>query len=152
MSVQKKIDIKNKRAAFEFFLLQKFEAGIQLRGTEIKAIREGMANLADAYCLFQQGRLIVKSLFISEYSQGSYYNHEARRDRILLLNKTELKKIERKLTEKGHTLIPTRLYITDRGFAKLEVALASGKKLYDKRNTIKEKDNRREEERLKNYR
>ena len=117
-AIRKHIEIKNKRASYEFFLLQKFEAGLVLRGTEIKSIRQGEANLSDAYCIMQRGRIVVKNLFISEYSQGTYYNHEARRDRDLLLNKNEIKKIERKLTEKGFTLIPTRLFITDRGFAK----------------------------------
>lgn len=151
-TIQKHIEIKNRRASFEFFLLQKFEAGIVLRGTEIKSIRLGEANLSDAYCIMQRGKVIVKNLFISEYSQGTYYNHEARRDRDLLLNKNEIKKIERKLTEKGFTLIPTRLFLSDRGFAKLEIALAQGKKLYDKRESIKEKDNRREADRINNYR
>jgi len=149
---QKVIEIKNRKASFEFFLLQKFEAGMILRGTEIKAIREGAANLTDAFCYMRSGEIFVKSLFISEYSQGSYYNHDARRERKLLLNKIEIKKIEKKLTEKGFTLIPTRLFISDRGFAKLEISLAQGKKMYDKRNTIKEKDNRREMDRIKTIR
>ncbi len=145
----KNIEIKNKRASFEYFLLQKFEAGLMLKGTEIKAIRLGSANLNDAYCYVRKNEVFVKNLFISEYSQGSYYNHDARRERKLLLNKTEIRKIERRLSEKGFTLVPTRLYINERGFAKLEVALAQGKKMYDKRATIKEKDNRRDMDRFK---
>lgn len=145
----KNIEIKNKRASYEYFLLQKFEAGLMLKGTEIKAIRLGSANLNDAYCYVRKNEVFVKNLFISEYSQGSYYNHDARRERKLLLNKTEIRKIERRLSEKGFTLVPTRLYINERGFAKLEVALAQGKKMYDKRATIKEKDNRRDMDRFK---
>ena len=149
---QKVIEIKNRKASFEFFLLQKYDAGMILRGTEIKAIREGAANLTDAFCYMRGGEIYVKNLFISEYSQGSYYNHDARRERKLLLNKIEIKKIEKKLTEKGFTLIPIRLFISERGFAKLEISLAQGKKMYDKRNTIKEKDNRREMDRIKTVR
>jgi len=148
----KSIDIRNRKASFEYFLLQKFEAGMILRGTEIKAIREGAANLADAFCYVRGGEVFVKNMFISEYSQGSYYNHDARRERKLLLNKVEIKKIERKLSEKGFTLVPIRLFLSERGFAKLEIALAQGKKMYDKRATIKEKDNRRDMERYKTVR
>ena len=145
----KNIEIKNKRASFEYFLLQKFEAGLMLKGTEVKAIRLGSANLTDAYCYIRKGEVFVKNLFISEYSQGSYYNHDARRERKLLLNKTEIRKIERRLSEKGFTLVPTRLYMNERGFAKWEVALAQGKKMYEKRASIKEKDNRRDMDRFK---
>lgn len=148
----KNIDIRNRKASFEYFLLQKFEAGMILRGTEIKAIREGAANLTDAFCYIRGGEVFVKNMFISEYSQGSYYNHDARRERKLLLNKVEIKKIERKLSEKGFTLVPIRLFLNERGFAKLEIALAQGKKMYDKRATIKEKDNRRDMERYKTVR
>jgi SsrA-binding protein len=145
----KNIEIKNKKASFEYFLLQKYEAGIILKGTEIKAIRLGAANLTDAFCYIRSGEVFVKNLFISEYSQGSYYNHEARRERKLLLNKGEIKKIERKLSEKGFTLVPLRLYVTERGFAKLEISLAQGKKMYDKRASIKEKDTQRDLDRYK---
>lgn len=109
----------------------------------------GAANLTDAFCYIRSGEVFVKNLFISEYSQGSYYNHEARRERKLLLNKGELKKIERKLSEKGFTLVPLRLYVTERGFAKLEISLAQGKKMYDKRASIKEKDTQRDLDRYK---
>ena len=113
-------------------------------GTEIKSIREGNVNLRDAYCTFKDGNLIVKSMFIAEYSHGNINNHETRRDRRLLLRKQELKKLLKKVKEKGNTIIPYRLYINDRGFAKLEVALATGKKSHDKRNSIKEKDQKRD--------
>jgi SsrA-binding protein len=145
----KNIEIKNKKASFEYFLLQKYEAGIILKGTEIKAIRLGAANLTDAFCYIRSGEVFVKNLFISEYSQGSYYNHESRRERKLLLNKGEIKKIERKLSEKGFTLVPLKLYVTERGFAKLEISLAQGKKMYDKRASIKEKDTQRDLDRYK---
>lgn len=148
MSKLKNIEIKNKRASYEYALIQKFEAGIMLKGTEIKSLRMGAANLNDSFCYIRKGEIFVKNLFISEYSMGTYYNHDARRERKLLLNAIEIKKIERKLTEKGFTLIPTRLFINDRGFAKLEIYLAKGKKIYDKRESIKEKDNKRDAERF----
>ena len=126
-----------------------FEAGIVLTGTEVKALRLGLANLNDAYCLFDHGNLVVKNMFISEYDHGTVYNHDSRRDRRLLLRKTELKKMERKVTEKGFTIVPYRLYFSERGFAKLEVALAQGKKAFDKRESIKERDSKRDMDRLK---
>jgi SsrA-binding protein len=142
-------EIVNRKAKFEYHFLQVFEAGIVLTGTEVKALRLGMANLNDAYCLFDHGNLIVKSMFISEYDHGTIYNHDARRDRRLLLRKPELRKLERRVTEKGLTIVPYRIYFSDRGFAKLEVALAQGKKAFDKRDSIKERDNKRELDRLK---
>ncbi|MBP1629289.1 MAG: smpB [Bacteroidetes bacterium] len=142
------IDIKNKRAAFEYFFVQTFTAGMVLMGTEIKAIREGKANLTDAYCSFSNGELWVNNLHISEYRFGSYYNHEVKRARKLLLNSNELKKLESKTKEKGFTIIPTLLFIDSRGFAKIEIALAKGKQSFDKRETIKQKDNKRELDRL----
>lgn len=142
------IDIKNKRAAFEYFFVQTFTAGMVLMGTEIKAIREGKANLTDAYCSFANGELWVNNLHISEYRFGSYYNHEVKRARKLLLNSNELKKLEAKTKEKGFTIIPTLLFIDSRGFAKIEIALAKGKQSFDKRETIKQKDNKRELDRL----
>ena len=137
------IAIKNKRAEFEYFLLTKYTAGLVLTGTEIKSIRSGKANLADAYCLFVQGELWVHNLHVSEYFQGSYNNHEPKRDRKLLLQHRELKKIESKLNEKGITIIPTCLWINEKGYAKLDIALARGKKMYDKRETLKEKEYKR---------
>ncbi|MFN8338661.1 MAG: SsrA-binding protein SmpB [Saprospiraceae bacterium] len=142
-------EIVNRKAKFEFTFIQMFEAGLVLTGTEVKALRQGLANLNDAYCLFDHGNLVIKSMFISEYDHGTIYNHDARRDRRLLLHKSELRKLERRVTEKGLTIVPYRLYFTDRGFAKIEVALAQGKKAFDKRETIKERDNKRDMDRLK---
>jgi SsrA-binding protein len=143
-------EIINRKAKFEYHFIQVFEAGIVLTGTEVKALREGLANLTDAYCLFDDGNnLVVKNMHISEYDHGSIYNHDARRDRRLLLKKSELKKLLRKVEEKGFTIIPYRLFFSERGFAKLEVALAQGKKAYDKRDSLKEKDQKRELDRLK---
>ncbi len=143
-------EIVNRKAKFEYHFLQVFEAGIVLTGTEVKALREGLANLTDAYCLFDEGNnLLVKNMHISEYDHGSIYNHDARRDRRLLLKKSEIKKLLRKVEEKGLTIIPYRLFFSDRGFAKLEIALAQGKKAYDKRDSLKEKDQKRELDRLK---
>lgn len=141
------IEIKNRRAAFDYELLETFTAGIVLAGTEIKAIREGKASLSDAYCFFMNGELWVKNVNISEYRFGTYANHNAKRDRKLLLNKRELQKLERKTKERGFTIVALRLFISENGFAKLEIALARGKKSYDKRESIKEKDLRREQDR-----
>lgn len=145
------IEIKNKRASFEYFFVQTFIAGIVLRGTEIKSVREGKVNLSDAYCLFEKNELWVNEMHISEYRFGSYYNHEVKRTRKLLLNKNELRKLKIKSQEKGYTIIPVLLYIDSRGFAKLEIALAKGKHAYDKRETIKQKDTKRELDRLMKY-
>lgn len=142
-------EIVNRKAKFEYSFIQMFEAGLVLTGTEVKALRQGLANLNDAYCLFDNGNLTVKSLFIAEYDHGTIYNHDARRDRRLLLHKSELHKLERRVTEKGLTIVPYRLYFTERGFAKLEVALAQGKKAFDKRESIKERDSKRDMDRLK---
>jgi SsrA-binding protein len=139
--------IKNKKAAFEYHFLQTFTAGIVLTGTEVKSIRDGKANLSDSYCVMQNGELWVKNLHISEYKEGSYNNHEPKRQRKLLLNKKELEKIQAKLKDKGMTIIPFQLYFNERGFAKLDIAIARGKKLFDKRESIKEKDVRRQMQR-----
>ncbi len=146
------IEIKNKRAAFEYFLTQTFTAGLVLTGTEIKSIREGKANLSDAYCMFINNELFVRNLHISEYKYGTSYNHEPKRDRKLLLQKKELNKLVNKLKEQGVTLIPTMLFVNEKGLAKLEIALAKGKKAFDKRETLKQKDSKREMDRAKNYR
>lgn len=140
--MEKDIYIKNKKAYFEYHILDKYTAGIQLLGTEIKSIRQGKANINDAFCMFIDGRLYVRNLHISEYSFGSFYNHEAKRDRALLLHKKELKKLQTRSEEKGLTIVPLALFISDRGFAKLEIALAQGKKDFDKRETIKERDSK----------
>ncbi len=141
------IEIKNRKASFEYFLLNKYVAGMKLSGTEIKSIRAGKASLNEAYCVFKGNELFVKNLHITEYAQGSFYNHEPMRTRKLLMTKQELKKLQSKVKEKGFTIIPVRMFISERGFAKLEIAFAQGKRKYDKRNSIKQKDVRREMER-----
>lgn len=141
------IQIKNKKAEFQYYLIESFTAGIQLTGTEIKSIRSGMANLADAYCYFIENELYVKSMHIAEYKLGTFYNHEPKRDRKLLLNRRELKKLKIKVEEKGLTIIPVLLFINEKGLAKLNIALARGKHFYDKRETIKKKDMKREMDR-----
>lgn len=138
------VNIKNRQAGFHYELGERFVAGMVLQGTEIKSIREGKANLQDGYCYVANTELFVKGLNISPYAQGTHYNHEPARERKLLLKKAEIRKIEAKMNEKGMTLIPTRLFINDRGYAKLEIALAKGKKIYDKRESIKERDLKRE--------
>jgi len=143
------IKIRNKKAGFEFFLLEDYSAGIQLTGTEIKSLREGKANLTDAYCLFVAEELFVKNLHISEYTYGTHYNHDPKRDRKLLLTKRELRKLLTKTKEKGLTIIPTVLFINEKGLAKLDISIAKGKKLYDKRETLKTKDTKREMDRGK---
>lgn len=147
----KTISIKNKKAAFEYFLMEEFDAGIQLTGTEIKSIREGKASFVDSFCAFEKGELYVKGLHISEYSMGTHYNHDPKRDRKLLLTARELKKLETKTREKGFTIIPFLLYINEKGFAKLKIALAKGKHSYDKRETLKKKDVKREIDRHRDY-
>ena len=138
------ISIKNKRASFEYLLLQEFTAGIQLTGTEIKSIREGKASIADAYCTFKENELFVINMHIAEYSFGTYNNHEPKRDRKLLLTKRELHKMQAKVKEKGFTIIPTLLFINEKGLAKLTISLARGKHYYDKRESLKQKDVKRE--------
>lgn len=145
---EKRINIKNRKASFEFEFLDTYIAGMMLRGTEIKSIREGKASLTEAFCYFRNGELFVKQMHIAPYSMASAYNHEAVRDRKLLLSKKELDKLESKLEEKGLTIIPVRLFINDRGLAKLEIALGRGKKIHDKRQSIKEKDAKRDLDRM----
>ncbi|QEC52660.1 SsrA-binding protein [Anseongella ginsenosidimutans] len=140
----KDINIKNKKAHFEYHLLDRYVAGLKLLGTEIKSIREAKANINDAFCSFIDDTLYVRNMHIAEYSHGSFYNHESKRDRVLLLQKNELKKLRTKVNEKGLTIIPLRIFISQRGFAKLEIAVAQGKKEYDKRQSIKERDTQRE--------
>jgi len=134
------ITIKNKRAHFEYHILETYTAGMKLLGTEIKSIREGKADINDAFCAFWDGNLYVRNMQIAEYSHGSFYNHEAKRDRALLLNKKELSKLRTKIEEKGFTIIPLKIFTSERGFAKLEIGLAQGKKIYDKRETLKDRD------------
>jgi SsrA-binding protein len=147
MNFAKKIDIPNKKAKFEYAFIDTYLAGMVLTGTEIKSIRLGKVNISDAFCFFKEDGLYVKNLNISKYEQGTHYNHEPLRDRKLLLTKKELKKLASKMTDKGLTIIPTRLYINETGLAKLDIALAKGKKLFDKRDSIKERDVSRDLER-----
>ncbi len=146
------ITIKNKRASFEYYLVETLTAGIVLTGTEIKSIRGGKASLAEAYCSFRNNELFVVGMHIAEYAQGTYNNHEPKRDRKLLLNTRELRKLKNKVQEKGFTIIPVTLFINDKGLAKLDIALARGKHYYDKRETLKAKDTKREIDKLKTQR
>src|SRR5688572_2496893 len=143
------INIKNRQAGFEYELLDKYVAGMVLTGTEIKSIREGKANLQDGYCFLNNGELFVKGVNITPYAQGTHYNHEALRERKLLLKRSEIKKLEGKVEEKGLTIVPTRLFINERGIAKLEIAVAKGKKIHDKRDNIREREAKRELDRMK---
>jgi len=145
----KDINIRNRQASYEYELLDKYIAGIVLTGTEIKSIREGKVNLQDGYGYFNNGELFVKGVNISPYAQGTHYNHVPTRERKLLMKRSELKKLEARSEEKGLTLVPTRLFINDRGLAKMEIALGRGKKLHDKRDSIKEKDAKRKLDRMK---
>lgn len=147
MRLKSDVHIKNRRASFDYEILDRYVAGIQLFGTEIKSIREGHASLVDTYCMFEKGELWVKQMHIAEYRFGSYANHEVRRDRKLLLTRKELRKLERQTKETGKTIIPLVLFISNNGFAKLEIALCQGKHDYDKRQAIRDKDLRREMER-----
>jgi SsrA-binding protein len=144
MALSKNVQIKNKKAHFEYHILDTYIAGIRLLGTEIKSIREGKANINDSFCSFFEDGLYIRNMHIAEFSHGSFYNHEAKRDRQLLLTKKELKKLRSKLETKGYTVIPLKLFISDRGFAKVEIALAQGKKDFDKRDSIKDRDIKRE--------
>jgi SsrA-binding protein len=145
------ISIKNRKATFEYELIERFVAGMQLVGTEIKSIRNGKANLTDSYCQFSSGELLVKNLHISEYELGTCNNHIAKRDRKLLLNRKELLKLEKKVKESGFTIVPVKLFVNENGLAKLEIALAKGKKIYDKRETLKEKDSKRDMDRMMKF-
>jgi SsrA-binding protein len=147
MEAKNIIEIKNKKADYQYFLLDSYTAGMVLTGTEIKSIREGRANLADAYCVFIGNELFVRQMHISEYRFGSWLNHSAKRDRKLLLNRKELRKLQNKIKERGYTIVPELLYVDPRGYAKMTIALAKGKHHYDKRETIKAKDSRRDMER-----
>jgi SsrA-binding protein len=135
-----KVSIRNKRASYEYEFIDKYVAGIMLKGTEIKSIREGKINLTDGYCVFFKDELFARNIHISPYKQGTHSNHEPTRERKLLLHKRELHKLKQKSEEKGLSIIPLKLFTNERGLAKLEIALARGKKLYDKRQSIKEKD------------
>lgn len=141
------IEIKNRRASFDYEFIERFTAGIVLCGTEIKSIRAGKASLVDSYCYFVNGELYVRNMNVAEYWWGSYNRHDPRRDRKLLLNKRELRKLQRATREKGLTIVAVKLFISEKGYAKLDIALARGKREFDKRESIKEKDMKREMER-----
>lgn len=141
---QQNIHIVNKKATFEFEILERFTAGIMLTGTEIKSVRQGKVNMSDAFSSFTSGELFVRNLHISEYELGTVYNHEPKRPRKLLLRKQEMKKLNTKVKEKGLTIIPLKMFFSATGYAKIEIGLARGKKLYDKRESLKEKDTKRE--------
>lgn len=143
-----RVEIRNRRASFEYQLEESFTAGIVLSGTEIKSIRAGKASLADSYCYFVRGELYVKNMHIAEYWWGSFNRHDPKRDRKLLLTKRELRRLERASSERGYTIVPTRLFISESGYAKLNISLAKGKREYDKRHSIKERDMKREMERF----
>ena len=144
MKLKSDIRILNKKAKFEYIILDRYTAGLQLFGTEIKSIREGKASLVDSYCAVEHGEMYVKQMHIAEYRFGSYANHQAKRDRKLLLQRREIRKIERANKETGKTIIPLELFINDKGFAKLEIAVCQGKHTYDKRQTLREADDKRE--------
>lgn len=145
---QQKINIKNKRATYDYSFIDTYIAGIVLSGTEIKSIRMGKASLIDTYCYFEKNELWVKNMNISIYAQGSYNNHEVRRDRKLLMQRKELRNLEADSKSPGYTIVPVRLFINDKGLAKLEIALAKGKKEFDKRQSLKEKQDKREIDRV----
>ncbi|MCA1761693.1 MAG: SsrA-binding protein SmpB [Cryomorphaceae bacterium] len=138
-----KINIKNKKANFEYELIDKFEAGMKLTGAEIKSIRAGKASINEAYCLVKNSEVWIRSMHVSPYDPASYNNESPTRDRKLLLNKKEIEKLEKELKNKGLTIIPLKVFISDSGFAKINIALARGKKMHDKRQDLKEKDDKR---------
>lgn len=149
-AVQKKINIQNKRARFEYELIEQYTAGLVLTGTEIKSIRLGKATITDSFCEFnERGELFVINMNIQEYTWGTHYNHRPKAERKLLMNKRELRKLEKEVKNVGLTIVPLRVFITDKGYAKLVIALAKGKKLYDKRETIKDRENKRDLARVK---
>ena len=150
--IQKDIRIRNKKAKFNYELLESFDAGIKLQGTEIKSIRMGKASIAESFCEVKDGEVYIVNMHIDEYAWGTHYNHKIKRERKLLLTKNEIKKLEKQTQDLGTTIVPTLLYINKKGLAKLRISLAKGKKLYDKRNSLKEKDLKRDIDRIqKNF-
>lgn len=148
--MQPKINIRNKKARFEYEILDTYTAGIQLTGTEIKSVRASKARLTESFCEFNdRGELFVVNMFIEEYVHGNIYNHKPKSERRLLLNKNELKKLQKEVQNVGLTIVPLKLFLTKKGWAKLEIALAKGKKLYDKRESLKDKDNKRDLDRIR---
>ena len=143
------INIKNRKAKFEYEFLDKYVAGIKLAGTEIKAIRQGKASIAESFCEFQNHELFVINMHVEEYSHASHFNHNPKSERKLLLQRKELRKLEKEVKNTGLTIIPLRLFINERGLAKMQIALAKGKKLYDKRETIKDRESKRKLDRIK---
>ena len=144
-----KINIKNRKARFNYEILDKYTAGIKLAGTEIKSIRQGKAGIAESFCEFHKGELYVINMHVEEYSHATHFNHNPKTERKLLLNKRELRKLEKQVTQSGLTIIPLRLFINERGLAKLVIGLAKGKKVHDKRETIKDRENKRRLDRIK---
>ncbi len=148
--MQKKINIQNKKARFEYEILDKYIAGIQLTGTEIKSIRQSKARITESFCEFnERGELFIVNMYVQEYMFGHHFNHNPKSERKLLLNKRELRSLKKDVEAKGNTIVPLKLFINDRGFAKLEIALAKGKQTHDKRNVIKDRDNKRDLARIK---
>ena len=148
MKIEKSVNILNKRARFEYEIMDQYEAGLVLTGTEIKSLRSSKASITESFCQMIEGELYVINMSIEEYKLGTFYNHKAKRERKLLLHKKELQKLERKLKDAGNTIVPLKLYINDKGFAKMLIALARGKKLFDKRESIKDRDNKRNLDRV----
>lgn len=148
MKIEKTVSILNRRARFEYEILEEYEAGMVLTGTEIKSLRSSKASITESFCQFIDGELYIINMMIDEYKLGTFYNHKAKRERKLLLHKKELQKLEKKLKDAGNTIIPLKLYITDRGKAKVLIALGRGKKLFDKREAIKDRENKRNLDRI----
>jgi SsrA-binding protein len=142
------VNIRNKRARFEYHIEDTFTAGMVLGGTEIKSIRNGKASILEAYCVVHNGEIFIRNMHITPYENGSFYNHQPRTDRKLLLNAKEIKKLEKFIQTKGNTIVPLRLFLSEKGWAKIEIACAQGKKLHDKRQDLKEKDDKREMQRI----
>lgn len=146
-----KVDIKNKKAKFDYEWLETFTAGLQLQGTEVKSIRLGKASIVESYCYFHNDELYIKNMHIAEWTHGNIYNHDPLRERKLLLSKRELLKIQKATQDQGITVIPTKVFLSEKGWVKINIAVARGKKNYDKRNSIKEKDAKRDLARLKKF-
>lgn len=149
MKIEKTVNILNKRTRFEYEILEQLEAGIVLTGTEIKSLRSSKASITESFCQFIDGELHIINMMIDEYKLGTFYNHQTKRERKLLLHKKELQKFQKKLKDAGNTIIPLKLYINEKGYAKLQIALARGKKLFDKRESIKDRENKRNLDRIR---
>ena len=145
--MQQQLNIVNKKARFEYHIIDEFVAGIKLSGTEIKSIRSGKASIVEAYCVFSKGEVFIRNMHIQAYENGSFYNHTPRGDRKLLMNRKEIDKIEKFMKDKGNTIVPLRMFLSEKGWAKIKIATAKGKKLYDKRSDLKDKDDKRDMDR-----